>query len=128
MPRRPKKPCAYPGCPNITEGSYCVDHKAFEPKPYEKKSCNPFYSTRGWKEKRREFLGEHPFCVCCGRPAEIVDHIVPIRKGGEPLDDRNLQSFCWSFRWLGLCDRITFKEKGKAAVRFRSGFEIEVEY
>ena len=30
--------------------------------------------------------------------------------------------------WLGLCDRITLKEKGKAAVRFRSGVEIEVEY
>ena len=30
--------------------------------------------------------------------------------------------------WLGLCDRITIKEKGKAAVRFRSGVEIEVEY
>ena len=30
--------------------------------------------------------------------------------------------------WLGLCDRITLMEKGKAAVRFRSGVEIEVEY
>ena len=30
--------------------------------------------------------------------------------------------------WLGLCDGITLKEKGKAAVRFRSGVEIEVEY
>ena len=29
--------------------------------------------------------------------------------------------------WLGLCDRITLMEKGKAAVRFRSGVEIEVE-
>ena len=96
MPRRPKKPCSYPGCPNLTEGRYCEEHKAFEPKPYEKKTSNPFYSTKEWKEKRREFLGERPFCVCCGRPAEIVDHIVPIRKGGEPLDDRNLQSLCWS--------------------------------
>ena len=33
-----------------------------------------------------------------------------------------------TFPWLGLCDRITLKEKGKAAVRFRSGVEIEVEY
>lgn len=30
--------------------------------------------------------------------------------------------------WLGLCDRITLKEIGMAAVRFRSGVEIEVEY
>ena len=30
--------------------------------------------------------------------------------------------------WLGLCDRITLKEIGKAVVRFRSGVEIEVEY
>ena len=96
MPRKPKKPCAYPGCPNLTEGRFCEEHKSYEPKPYEKKSSNPFYSTKEWKEKRMEFLGEHPFCVCCGRPAAIVDHIVPIRKGGEPLDDRNLQSLCWS--------------------------------
>ena len=94
MPRKPKKPCAYPGCPNLTEGRFCEEHKSYEPKPYEKKSSNPFYSTKEWKEKRMEFLGEHPFCVCCGRPAAIVDHIVPIRKGGEPLDDRNLQSLC----------------------------------
>lgn len=25
MPRKPKKPCAYPGCPNLTEGRYCPD-------------------------------------------------------------------------------------------------------
>ena len=30
--------------------------------------------------------------------------------------------------WPGLCDRITLKENGKAAVRFRSGVEIELEY
>ena len=50
MPRKPKKPCAYPGCPNLTEGRFCEEHKSYEPKPYEKKSSNPFYSTKEWKE------------------------------------------------------------------------------
>ena len=26
MPRRPKKPCSFPGCPNLTEGRYCDEH------------------------------------------------------------------------------------------------------
>lgn len=28
MPRKPKKPCAYPGCPNLTDGRYCPEHQS----------------------------------------------------------------------------------------------------
>ena len=27
MPGKPKKPCAYPGCPNLTDGRYCSKHQ-----------------------------------------------------------------------------------------------------
>lgn len=95
VPRKPKKPCAHPGCPNLTDTRYCEEHRYEEKGAYEKTGGNPFYSSSEWRRKRREYLKEHPFCVRCGRPAVIVDHIVPIRKGGEPLDDGNLQSLCW---------------------------------
>ena len=45
------------------------------------------------------FLQAHPLCEECMRkgmlvPAQMVDHIVPINKGGAPLDLNNLQSLC----------------------------------
>lgn len=27
MPRKPKRGCAYPGCPKLTDGQYCEEHK-----------------------------------------------------------------------------------------------------
>ncbi|MCD8195880.1 MAG: HNH endonuclease, partial [Lachnospiraceae bacterium] len=26
MPRMPKKPCSYHGCPRLTDGTYCEEH------------------------------------------------------------------------------------------------------
>ncbi|MCC8046435.1 MAG: HNH endonuclease, partial [Clostridiales bacterium] len=26
MPKMPKKPCSYPGCPRLTDGTYCEEH------------------------------------------------------------------------------------------------------
>ena len=28
MPRKPKRPCRYPGCPNLSDGVYCEVHRA----------------------------------------------------------------------------------------------------
>ena len=94
MPRKPKKPCAYPGCPNLTDTRYCDEHKSLETDEWRSGSRNGFYLSPEWKRKRKEFLDEHPFCASCGRPAEVVDHIVPVRQGGALLDDDNLQSLC----------------------------------
>ena len=30
MPRKPLKPCSYPGCPNLTAGQYCEKHRVTE--------------------------------------------------------------------------------------------------
>ena len=96
MPRKPKKPCAYPGCPNLTDTKYCESHKALENTEYTAGSRNTFYKSPEWKKKRAEYLESHPFCSSCGHPASVVDHIVPILNGGEALDDDNLQALCWS--------------------------------
>ena len=44
-------------------------------------------------------LDENPLCVHCldndmVKPADVVDHIVPIKKGGAELDEANLQGLC----------------------------------
>ena len=36
MPRKPLKPCRYPGCPNLCEGQYCEEHKAKANSDYDR--------------------------------------------------------------------------------------------
>ena len=105
MPYKPKKPCAYPGCPNLTDGTYCQEHKKLETAKYNRfhrnRTAQSFYDSYAWRKLRAQFLLEHPICEECRKhgkliKATIVDHIVPISKGGEPLDENNLQALCWS--------------------------------
>ena len=46
MPRRPKKPCSYPGCPKLTNGRYCEEHQKQENKRYERYERNPATKKR----------------------------------------------------------------------------------
>ena len=41
MPRKPKKPCSYPGCPELTDGRYCEKHQKQENARYEKYDRDP---------------------------------------------------------------------------------------
>ena len=58
-----------------------------------------FYQSTAWRKLRAIKLNEEPMCEECARlgrltPAQMVDHIVPINKGGAGLDMDNLQSLC----------------------------------
>lgn len=58
-----------------------------------------FYKTTAWKKLRLWHLLRNPVCIECremgqAAPARIVDHIVPIKQGGEALAQDNLQSLC----------------------------------
>ena len=68
MPYKQRTQCRHPDCPVlIPVGSkYCDAHRR-----------------------------QHPLCVRCGRPAQVVDHIVPHR-GREQLfwDESNWQALC----------------------------------
>jgi 5-methylcytosine-specific restriction enzyme A len=60
-----------------------------------------FYSSPMWRRVREQQLASEPFCRSCraaGRmtPADMVDHIKPIKEGGDPYDSANLQSICKS--------------------------------
>lgn len=58
-----------------------------------------FYGSWEWKQIRARHLKREPLCRTCyaqGRvtAANTVDHITPIREGGNPRDPDNLQSQC----------------------------------
>lgn len=47
MPRKPKKPCSYPGCPELIEdGSYCKKHQKDVNRYYEKYKRDPLTKKR----------------------------------------------------------------------------------
>lgn len=105
MPYRPKHPCSYPGCPNLTYERYCSEHRKLVNAQYDARlrdrGTAEFYHSREWKRLRQNFLIEHPFCEECRRngkltKASVVDHIVPIRQGGPALEEKNLQALCAS--------------------------------
>ena len=62
-------------------------------------SNTEFYQSSAWRKLRAVKLHQQPLCEECLRrgimtPAQMVDHIRPINKGGAALDQKNLQSLC----------------------------------
>lgn len=101
MPKRPKTPCRYPGCPELTYGRYCEKHKQETDKHYRKYERDPEINKRygsAWKKIRARYVASHPLCEQCekeGRltPAEEVHHIIPL-SGGGTHDEENLMALC----------------------------------
>lgn len=118
MPYKPKKPCAYPGCSNLTSETYCDEHKSKVRKNY-----NDFFRDRAtkrkygcnWKRIRDRYIAEHPLCEDCLKegkmtPAIEVHHILPVKNGGTN-NRENLTSLCKSChikRHIALGDRKVF--------------------
>jgi 5-methylcytosine-specific restriction protein A len=103
MPRKPKSPCSFPGCPKLTEGSYCEDHHKTMNRNYNKYQRDPESNKRygrSWKRIRDRYIKTHPLCEECekqGRltPVEEVHHIIPLSRGGGN-ETSNLMSLCGS--------------------------------
>ena len=101
MPHSPKRPCRYPGCPNVCDsGVYCEEHR----KEWGHDALRGGAAFRGygrkWKAARDDFLKRHPLCAKCYQegkltPATVVDHITPHR-GDAALfwDESNWQPLC----------------------------------
>jgi 5-methylcytosine-specific restriction protein A len=101
MPRKPKKPCKYQGCPKLTEGLFCDDHKQKESRRYNKyrrdPDSNKRYGTQ-WRKIRTRYITANPLCEICresGRltPADTVHHRIPLADGGTN-EWGNLQALC----------------------------------
>jgi len=91
MPRKPKRLCSYPGCPELTAKQYCNEHQQKVASEYDRRrgsAANRGYDVR-WQKARIVYLLNNPLCVACcskGRitPATVVDHIKP-HKGNRIL-------------------------------------------
>lgn len=60
-----------------------------------------FYQAPHWRKLRALILEREPLCRECNKEgriteAKMVDHIKPIRLGGERIDEDNLQPLCHS--------------------------------
>jgi 5-methylcytosine-specific restriction endonuclease McrA len=54
------------------------------------------YTTARWQQVRLSLLAHSPLCARCGRPAEDIDHRVPVSKGGSVWGLANLVAYCHS--------------------------------
>ena len=103
MPKRPKKPCGFPGCPLLTHNRYCEEHTRVMNTRYNKYE-RPYTSSERygseWRKIRNRFIKEHPLCEECLKqdrltPSKEVHHIVPLKNGGTNRED-NLMALCKS--------------------------------
>ena len=119
MPTKPKHPCAWPGCPALTDRRYCAYHEEQENRRYNKYERSPDVHKnygRPWKRIRDRYARKHPLCERClqeGRytAVEEVHHIVPISQGGTH-DESNLMSLCRSCH-----QKIHLEEIGDRQIR-----------
>lgn len=103
MPRKPKHPCGYPGCPKLTDERYCEEHAVVMNKQYERYARNPETKKRygrAWKRIRDRYALQHPFCEICYEKGvlvmtEEVHHKIPLSEGGTH-DRDNLIALCKS--------------------------------
>jgi len=101
MPYKPKKPCAFAGCPNLTNDRFCEQHKQSENRRYNKYQRDPQSSKRyggRWKEISKAYRQAHPLCELCLldnrlTAAVLVHHKCKLTAGGTN-DYDNLQSLC----------------------------------
>lgn len=72
MPRKPRTPCPIPGCPELTAGGRCATHQRQANKDRASRG-GAVYTTR-WQRIRKAYLYAYPWCVLCGRAANVADH------------------------------------------------------
>ncbi|AOZ73102.1 HNH endonuclease [Boudabousia tangfeifanii] len=101
MPRRPKTPCRWPGCPALTDARYCETHTKEADTNYRRYERDPEINKRygsTWRKIRAQYVAKYPLCEQCeaeGRltPVAEVHHIRPLSHGGTH-DENNLMSLC----------------------------------
>lgn len=113
MPKALKKPCLWPGCPELIHRTehYCVRHTTITTKikkaqPKKKARAGPRergYSPR-WDRFSVYMRRKYPVCQLCDREfSAVVDHIVPKSQGGQ-----DTEIACWC-----LCKRCHDKKTAR---------------
>jgi 5-methylcytosine-specific restriction protein A len=101
VPYKPKHPCAYGGCRELTTDRYCEQHRKDETKRYNKYDRDPASNKRysgSWKQISKAYRQANPLCELCladGQlvPADLVHHKRKLTDGGTN-DRSNLQALC----------------------------------
>jgi len=101
MPKKPKRPCSYPGCPALVDGRYCEQHQKLADKQYDKYRRDPVHHQRYgkiWKRIRDGYIKAHPLCAECFKQGRLtaaaeVHHVLPLSRGGTN-EESNLMSLC----------------------------------
>ena len=57
------------------------------------------YDLRAWRRNSKAYLAAHPLCAACETAGKLtaatqVDHIVPLKRGGNRFDWDGLQGLC----------------------------------
>ena len=80
---------------------YIIERKRRTQREYNatRPGRHTFYSSSEWRRLREWYRARHPLCEECERNgrvalAQVVDHIIEIADGGDPVDPSNLQSLC----------------------------------
>ena len=111
MALRPLRPCAHPGCSELTRSGYCAKHRPSDPqrRGAEAADWHSWYTKPIWRDRLRPAqLLREPFCRECAKTARTehrpellrvratdVDHVVPHRGNWQLFTDpKNLQSLC----------------------------------
>jgi 5-methylcytosine-specific restriction protein A len=79
MPLSARRPCAYPGCPELVASGRCAKHQQARAFVRERERQNLY--DRRWQRIRKSYLTAFPWCADClaqGRytPATDVHHEV----------------------------------------------------
>jgi 5-methylcytosine-specific restriction enzyme A len=104
VPSKALRPCLTPGCTGYAGArGHCEKHTKAR---WAERNARPeiardkkFYDSALWKRAREDVLRHEPWCRECvktGRAtlANVVDHIVRLRDGGDRLDRANLAPLC----------------------------------
>ena len=101
MPKRPLRPCSHPGCPTLTDGQYCPEHRKLEAARYNRYERDPAIQKLyggAWPRIRARFLAANAVCAVCHREGRVaaateVHHVLPLSQGGTH-DEENLMALC----------------------------------
>lgn len=101
MPIKPKRPCSFPVCPNLTDRRFARNTRSWKPSAMNGTTVTPATKRRygrAWKRIRDSYAAEHPLCeVCLAKgvytPTEEIHHKLPLSQGGTH-DRSNLMALC----------------------------------
>lgn len=109
--RKPVRPCAEPGCPNVQAATRCPEHEREHRASYDRTSRRrrdrarggPTYDSKAWRAFRQRIIRERGFrCEECGESylsdtsALHVHHVHELRDGGAKFDPDNCRVLCRS--------------------------------